>query len=200
MRDFFKKNNILLCFVINIILYLVFDWLLWDIQAAIHNPPPAGALLGIILISLLVLAGILAIVYVIRMIKKSPVKALLPVFILALIIFFQFSIEYTEWYARLNYNLLKNDRKEVVLLFFEGKISQIGSAKYLLPSRFRLSSKTKCVYSTSGEEISFAIRPGFQGSYLFYVEEDNAFPKGFEWGKFVTIRKLDEHWYWALVQ
>lgn len=206
MRNSFGKDSVLRYFVIVILFYLLFDWLLWDIQIAIQSPPIAGVLLGMIHHALLVASGILSIAFAAIKIKRSPVIALVPLLILVLVIFFQFSVEYTEWYARLNYNLLKNDREEVVQKFTEENLSQIGSVEYLLPTRFRLTSKTGCVYLNNNgkfnnfKEISFALRPGFQSSYIFFVKDDNELPKEIELTKIVAIRKLDEHWYWALVQ
>ncbi len=91
-------------------------------------------------------------------------------------------------------------------LFIENRISQIGSDKFLLPYKYRLTSKTGSVYTTDqnkSNEIRFYLANFFRCSSIFYVEEASILPEGYSRlqigsEKFIRVEKLDEHWYWVL--
>lgn len=206
MRKFNKEDGIFICSMIMILICILFDWLQSDIDNIFQPPPISEALFGMLLIGMFAIAIALAFANIYINIKKNPLKSIVPLLIIIIVAFSRLSVTYTEWYANLNYNLFKNDREKIVKLFNEREAWQVGSNKYMLPARFRLTSKTGCVYTDNDynyddyNELCFVIQPGSKRSEIYYIKDSNAMPKESEFVKFVTVKELDEHWYWVLSQ
>jgi c-di-AMP phosphodiesterase-like protein len=201
-----KKNALLLTSLLILVLFVVYDWLQYDLYNLMGQP-----LMGLVVtaafgfLMIIVAAGI-AIINIAIHYRQIKIMMFLPFAIIITLVVLQVTYFNTYRYAAWNHQLLKSQREYIVQHLDELKSWRNGTNSYVLPNKYRFTSKTTEITTPDefdSSQLEFTIQLGFFfRSKIIYVQADDTSPEyyisEYDETPVPRIERLEDHWYWML--
>ncbi len=204
-----KKNKIIFVYVIVALIYILMDWLRFDLILAVDSLG-FNLIFGLVLLGfriLFIILFICSLVYLIIKYRIIKIKAFIPFFLMLVIIFYFIFRTYSPLYLDIDFIIHKAGREEIIEMYKENRLTQININTYIVP--YRMVSHNKKVYIQNKDGIInavFYISKGFiNDRILIYVSDDskantNDFWDSPDYRKLINIRKASDNWYFADIQ